>query len=295
MSNHGSSTEIEYIKKISDFSFAKNTTYACGGSADTAYLPNSIKQATAVYDYLSQSGKNFIVLGNGSNVLASDNGFTGAVLCTKHLGGISRLSENTIFCHAGVKVSQLLKFCSDYGLSGLEYLAGIPATVGGLAVMNGGAGGLYICKNIVNVLFYDGAFCDFSNKKCKFGYKYSIMRDINALVLGLELQVYTQNSEKVRDNISGYLERRKFHPKGASCGCVFKNVGELSAGKIIDECGLKGMRCGGAYVSQEHANFIINDGGNATDVYNLIGAVKKKVLELTGIMLEEEVVYIGDF
>ena len=287
--------DIANVKKIIDFSFAKNTTYACGGNAHIAYFPNSVSQATVVYDYLTESGEEFVILGNGSNVLASDSDFKGAVLCTKGLRGISRVDQNKIFCHAGTRVSELMSFCVEQGLSGLEYLAGIPATVGGLALMNGGAGGLYIANNIVNVLLYNGSIFKFSNKKCNFAYKYSIMRDINALILGVELRIYPQNGEKVRDNISTYLSYRKFHPKGASCGCVFKNIGNLSAGKLIEDCGLKGVRYGGAYVSDIHANFLINDGGHASDVYKLITIVKEKVFELTGMKLEEEVVYIGDF
>ena len=286
---------IENIKSVNDFSFAKNTTYACGGKAEIAYYPNTIKEAIVVYNYLTKSGKNFITLGNGSNVLASDKNFNGAVLCTKSLKGVSRVGQDTIFCYAGTTVAELVKYCINNNCGGLEYLSGIPATIGGLAYMNGGAGGLYIENNIVNVLLYDGSIRNFSNKKCKFGYKYSIMRDINCVILGIKLKIYPQSSEKVRENISLYLNRRKFHPKGASCGCVFKNVGNISAGKLIDDCGLKGLTCGGAYVSQSHANFLINNGGCASDVHELINTVKKMVFERTGILLEEEVVYIGDF
>lgn len=286
---------IESVKSVSGFSFAKNTTYACGGVAEIAYFPDSVKQATTVYDYLNKNGKKFVTLGNGSNVLASDNNFDGAVLCTKRLCGVSQIGQNTLFCYAGTTVSELLKFCVDFGFGGLEYLAGIPATVGGLVLMNGGAGGFYIGENLVNVLLYNGTIRNFSNKKCNFGYKYSIMRDINCLILGVELRIYPQSSEKVRENISMYLNYRKRQPKGASCGCVFKNIGKISAGKLIEDSGLKGLACGGAYVSYDHANFLINNGGCAADIYKLINSVKKKVFERTGIMIEEEVVYIGDF
>lgn len=286
---------IEAVKSIENFSFAKNTTYACGGKAKIAYFPTSVKEATDVYNFLDSSGIKFVVIGNGSNVLAADNDFDGAVICTKQLKSINRVSENSIFCYAGTTVSELLKYCADAGFGGLEYLAGIPATVGGLTLMNGGAGGFYIGNNIVNVMLYNGSICNFSNKKCNFGYKYSIMRDINSLILGVELRIQPLNSEKVRQNISLYLNNRKRLPKGASCGCVFKNVGNISAGKLIDDSGLKGLTCGGAYVSAEHANFLINSGGCAADVYRLINSVKKKVFERTGVMLEEEVVYIGDF
>ena len=286
---------IANVRQINDFSFAKNTTYACGGNAPIAYFPNSIEQAILVYDYLTTIGKKFLVLGNGSNILASDENYDGAVLSTKYLRGVSQTGPDTIFCYAGTNVANLLKYCADFGLSGLEYLAGIPATVGGLALMNGGAGGRYIGDNILNVLLYNGTIRNFSNKNCNFGYKYSIMRDINSLILGIELRICPQDSEKVRKNITLYLNKRKFHPQGASCGCVFKNVGKVSAGKIIEDCNLKGLRCGGAYVSQSHANFLINDGGRAADVFELISTVKKRVFERTGIMLEEEVIYIGDF
>ena len=289
------SANVANIKTVTGFSFATNTTYACGGNAEIAYFPDNVEQAIAVYDYLSQAGKNFIVLGNGSNVLASDRNFDGAVICTKNLKGVSRVGADTIFCYAGTRVAELMKYCINNDLGGLEYLAGIPATIGGLALMNGGAGGSYICDNILNVSLYDGEIHKFSHKMCKFGYKYSIMRDINCLILGVELKVYPQNGEIVRNKISSYLENRRSHPKGASCGCVFKNSSKISAGKLIDDCGLKGLRCGGAYVSENHANFLINDGGRAFDVYNLIAEVKKRVFEKTGIMLEEEVVYIGDF
>lgn len=289
------SESIINVKSIKDFGFAANTTYGCGGSAEIAYFPESIKQAAVVYDYINKAYKNYVVIGNGSNVLASDRNFDGAVLGTKRLKGISRISENTIFCYAGTTVAELMKFCVEFGFGGLEYLAGIPATVGGLVYMNGGAGGFFIGENVVNVMLYNGSIRNFSNKKCSFGYKYSIMRDINGLILGVELRIYAQSSDKVRENIALYIGRRKALPKGASCGCVFKNVGKLSAGKLIDEAGLKGLTCGKAYVSSDHANFIINGGGCAADVRTLIKEVKNKVFQCTGIMLEEEVVYIGDF
>lgn len=286
---------LPLIKSEKNFSFTKNTTYNCGGLAEIAFFPESIKQAAAVYDCISKSDKEYIVLGNGSNVLASDKGFNGAVLSTKKLSGINRISKNSIFCYAGTTVAQLMKFCIDYGISGLEYLAGIPATVGGLVLMNGGAGGCYIADNVVNVMLYNGKIRNFTNKKCNFDYKYSIMRDINALILGVELRIFNKNSQDVQNNISLYLNKRRNQPKGASCGCVFKNCGNLSAGKIIEDVGLKGLSLGGAFVSREHANFIINGGNSASDVYRLIKTVKEEVFSRTGIKLEEEVVYIGDF
>lgn len=285
---------VKSIRKQSDFSFSKNTTYGCGGNARIAYYPESIRQATSLFDYLKDSATPFIVLGNGSNVLASDSGYDGAVISTKNLKGVY-ITGKTIYCRAGTKVSQLMKFCIENGAGGLEYLAGIPATLGGLALMNGGADSKYICSNIVSVKFYDGKMRKILNKNCNFGNKYSIMRDINGVILGTTLQVEPEKREKVRENIAEFLEKRSLQPKGKSCGCVFKNAGALGAGKIIDEAGLKGLSVGNAKVSSEHANFIINHGENSADVYALVKEVKRRVFERTGIVLEEEVVYIGDF
>lgn len=286
---------IKNVYTERNFSFAENTTYGCGGTAEIAYFPESIRQTVAVYDYLKDSGQKFITLGNGSNVLASDKFYDGAVISTKRLTGVIRTGEDTVFCRAGTSVAALLKYCITNGLTGIEFLAGIPATCGGLVFMNGGAGGKFIGDKILSVKFYDGKMHDFSNNCCKFGHKYSIMRDINGIILGFTLKLDRSDSETVRENISNYLKKRANQPKGKSCGCVFKNIGEISAGKIIDEAGLKGLTIGGAQVSLQHANFIINSGKNSSDVYALIHEVKRRVLENTGISLDEEVVYIGDF
>lgn len=294
-------TENNYLEILKDvpfensFSFAKHTTYGCGGAAKIAYYPDTVKRGIAVYDFLTHGKIPFTVLGNGSDVLASDKGFDGAVIVTKSLKKIYKTNRNSLICQAGVTVSSLLKFCVQNGCGGLEYLAGIPATVGGLAYMNGGAGGIYICNNVIKVRLYDEKLRNFSNKRCNFGYKYSTMRGINSLILGVELSFTPENGEIIAQRVKEYLRRRAFHPKGKSCGCVFKNPAGASAGKIIEDAGLKGLKMGCAEVSERHANFIINRGENSADIYKLIEEVKRRVLAATGIALEEEVVYIGDF
>lgn len=281
--------------KDNNFRFSQNTTYGLGGYAKAAYYPESISELTAVFNCLSGHGERFVVLGNGSDVLASDAGFDGSVICTKCLRGIYKTEENTLYCLAGTPVGVLLNYCKDNGFSGLEYLAGIPATIGGVAYMNGGACGKYISSNITTVHYFDGKIHSFSNNQCKFGYKYSIMRDIIGVITGVELKICPETPEIIRQNIAEVLNGRSWHPKGKSCGCVFKNPIGLSAGKLIDECGLKGVSIGGAFVSDKHANFILNDNGTSSDVKRLIDKVKNTVFEKTGILLEEEVVYIGDF
>ena len=295
MSLNDSLNNIENVPQENNFSFSCSTTYGLGGNAKYAFFPENISQAQEVYNYIKQEKIGHVILGKGSNILASDKFFDGAVIGTKNLKGVYLTEKNSVFCFAGTSVSALLKFCLQNGLGGIEYLAGIPASLGGLVYMNGGACGKYICDNIVSVKHFDGKMRDLSNKNCNFGHKYSIMRDINGIILGAELNLVPQTREKTSEIISQVLKKRKGLPKGKSCGCVFKNPQNFSAGKIIDEVGLKGLSCGGATVSKIHANFIINNGATSAEVYSLIREVKRRVFERTGITLEEEVVYIGDF
>ena len=277
------------------FDFSKNTTYHLGGRCKAAYFPATEEETIKVFNELNRSSEKFIVLGKGSNVLASDTFYDGYVISTALLKGIYRIDENKIACLSGTSVSELLNFCRERGLSGLEFLAGIPASIGGLTLMNGGAGGKYISDVFVSAAIYSGKLCNFNRDLCNFTYKRSTMRDISCVILSVIFNVIPTSKEEVENNIKHFLHARKDQPKGKSCGCVFKNPEGASAGKLIDDCGLKGLRLGGASVSDVHANFIINNGGSARDVYNLINLVKKTVYEKIGVLLDEEVVYIGDF
>ena len=285
---------VKSVKSEHDFDFSKHTTYGLGGKARTAYFPQNEDEAVAVYKYLKASGEKFIILGKGSNLLVSDKYYDGSVICTKYLQGVE-IDGNCLKILSGTTVQQLLSFCVKNGITGFEYLAAIPASIGGLAVMNGGTSDRRIASNIFSVKVFDGKMREFSNKNCNFGNKHSTMSDINALILAIYAGFEWEKPEKVEENVNYFLDRRKAQPKGKSCGCVFKNPEGLSAGKIIDDAGLKGMKIGGAEVSREHANFIINNGGSSADVYALIKSVKKSVYEMAGINLEEEVIYIGEF
>ena len=277
-----------------NFNFSKNTSYGLGGLCKVAYFPKCEEEAIKVFDTLNFYEQKFFVLGCGSNVLASDKYFNGAIISTSQLRGISK-TDDGISCLSGTPVAELLNFCRERGLSGLEFLAGIPASVGGLTYMNAGSGGRYISDVLQDCTIYDGKLRKFSNKLCGFGYKYSTMRDINSIILSCSFVLTQSTPQQVSKNISKYISLRLNQPKGKSCGCVFKNPEGLSAGQLIDYCGLKGFSYGGARVSREHANFILNEGAAASDVYKLIKFIKKTVLEITGVALEEEVVYIGDF
>lgn len=286
--------ELKGIAFSKNFRFSDYTTYGLGGKVKMAFFPKTEEETIAVIKFLQNCREKFTVLGGGSNVLAADGYFDGAVISTKYLRGITE-NYGSLYCLSGTTVTELLKFCTEKGIGGFEYLAGIPATLGGIALMNGGIPEKHISKDILSVRIFTDKLLEFSNENCNFGNKHSTMRDINCVILGLKLSKIAVPREAVKNNIKKFLYKRSGQPKGKSCGCIFKNPQNQSAGKLIDEAGLKGLKIGGAEVSSNHANFIINKGATASDVYRLIQTVKRKVFEFCGVMLEEEVVYIGEF
>lgn len=291
--NNDLSLSFNKIETMLDVPFSKLTTYGCGGRARAVLCPHNLLQAKVAYDIASK--QNMTIIGNGSNVLAQDGYYDGFILSTKKIKGIFRCSNDVIFCACGTSVAELMNYCKINALSGLEYLAGIPATVGGLTFMNGGIVDCHIQNSVISVLLYDEKIRIISNEKCCFGYKYSTMRDIKSIILGVWLRVSQNKTSVVEDNINTFLFCRENLPRGKSCGCVFKNVNGVSSGKIIQDCGLCGTRIGSAYVSEKHANFIVSDGNDSVSVKTLIDKVKRTVKDKFGIVLEEEVVYIGEF
>lgn len=286
------------IPRKDNFSFAAGTTYGCGGTAHAAFFPRSEREAVNVYLALKNSGKKFCILGCGSNVLAHDGLYDGYVVSTSCLKGIwPERGDGGVILNVlgGTRVAELLNYCKMYALTGLEFLAGIPASIGGLVYMNGGADGHSIGERVHSVRIFDGDVRTLTAEECCFTYKHSTMRDITCLILGIKLQVERSTAKVVATNISRRLCQRRKLPRGKSCGCVFENYCGVSAGKIIENAGLAGMRHGGAFVSPVHANFIINGGGSSADVYTLIQTVKSEVFKKFGITLKEEVCYIGDF
>lgn len=283
------------LSAFTDFCFAQNTTYRLGGRARIAYYPKNIYQAVAAFNYCKNNGLKTFIIGNGSNVLASDKEFDGAVISTKYLKGIIRLRNDRLFCLAGTTVPQLLNYCKTHGVGGVEYLTKIPASIGGAAYMNAGAAGKYLGGDIEKVLIYDGKKRYLWQKDCNFTYKHSTMRDINCIILAVVVKLKANSNSKIADEIEHYSGLRKRLPKGRSCGCVFKNPPDGFAGQLIENAGLKGIRYGSAVVSREHANFIISEGQSASDVKELISLVKYVVMLKFGVELDEEVVYIGDF
>ena len=275
------------------FSFAKNSSIGCGGEAEIAFCPRSVSELTSLIKDLKQDGINYYVLGNLTNVLPPDEGTIRAVIRTKNLNGIL-FTDSGAFVYAGATSGTFLNACARENKSGGEFLYGVPCTLGGALYMNAGADGRYIDEIVENVLVYRcGKLKTLRKEDCGYSYKRSVFMENEDVILGASLRLKQSDKEKIKSTQRYYAERRKHLPKGRSMGCVFKNPEGKSAGALIEGSGFKGMRFGGAKVSEEHANFIINEGGaTAREIRSLITVVKNGVEAQYGIRLEEEIRYL---
>jgi len=236
-------------------------------------------------------------LGGGSNVLIGDKGVRGlTVKISNFKFQISNLTN--IEVGAGLPLSLLLDKCVENSLTGLEFMAGIPGTVGGAVRGNSGAWQKNFSDRIikVKVLTPSGEIEEIDKKDCLFAYRESRFKKSGDIILEAEIALEKAEGQEIKKRIKVFLEKRACQPKEPSAGCVFVNPKPLSAGQMIDQCGLKGKSFGGAKVSEEHANFIVNTGGaRAVEVVSLIELVKKAVKEKFNIDLQEEIVRVGEF
>ena len=275
-----------------NYDFAKNSTIGVGGISPLAVFPNNLSKAVELLDFFRKENQPFYPLGNLSNVLPTDGVSKRLVFSTKKLNAVSH--EKGLFVEAGVTSGALLSFCKQRALTGAEFLFGIPCTLGGALYMNAGVAGKYISEIVESVTAYiDGKVEELPIEDCNYAYKQSVFMQTDGVILGARLRLKVATSEDVSRKIAYYAERRLHLPKGKSMGCVFKNPPDVSAGKLVEGAGLKGMRLGGAVVSKEHANFIINDkNATAKDIKSLILLIKNAVFAQYKIKLEEEIRYL---
>lgn len=280
---------LNKIRWEKDFALGAYTRYGTGGKSDLAIFPKTEEELK-----LSISSVKGIcpyeIIGGGNNLLVSDKGYRGAVIMTSALQK-TKLSGNLYVCECGAKIQKVIEELSLNTLSGLEFAVGIPATVGGAVCMNAGCFGKTVGDLVKYVVTENGTV---SGKDCEFGYRTSRFATSKETIIKVCFSLYPSESEIIEDKLKLYRRSRR-NPKGKSCGSVFKNEGYF-AGKVIDDAGFKGYKIGEAYVSQEHANFIIaGDGATSNDVYQLIKTIKEKVYEKRQIKLMEELVYLGEF
>ncbi len=277
----------------SSFSFEKNSTIGCGGYSPTVYKPTDLQQVKDAVRRCQKNERKWFVVGNMSNVLPPDGESECDVLSVKGLQKI-HIDGEYVTVGAGVTASKLIATARQFNLSGVEFLTGIPCTIGGASYMNAGVSGKYICDIIDTVyVLRDGDCVALTVNECKYGYKSSCFMQTQDIILGVKLKLKRRNKVFIDDKLQIYNLRRQHLPKGKSMGCVFKNPeGKISA-RLIEGANLKGLRIGGAVISPKHANFIINENkATSSDVKSLIAVVKKRVLEQYNLFLEEEIRYL---
>ncbi len=287
-------SNYDSFTKVEDFDFSKQSSIGVGSIAKMAFYPTDAQQIKELMLRLKSDGFKHIVLGNLTNVLPPDKDLEKVVISTKKMVE-SRIGKQ-VYVSAGVMSGCLLKACRYAQKSGVEFLAGIPCTLGGALYMNAGVNGRYIAEIVENVFVYrDGEMITLSQSECQYAYKKSVFMGNDDIILGATLRLADSDEKTIRANEKNYLERRSHLPKGKSMGCVFKNPIDKgkSAGAWIEQAGLKGVRIGGAYVAAEHANFIINDGSaTAQEIRQLIEYIKERVKIKCGIELHEEIRYL---
>ncbi len=275
------------VEKERGFSFAKHTCIGSGGRAAIAISPIDIEEAANCLNFLERNQISYCFLGAGANVLPRDGEYEGVVVRFDRMKKLA-LSDR-LYAGAGVTGGKLLSFAENNSVTGFEPFAGIPTTVGGGVAMNAGIDEKHFSDMVISVIAYcDGVVKSYAKDECLFSLKNSIFLK-GIAILGVYFKAEKAAREKIKERTAFYLERRKHLPKGRSMGCTFVNPEGISAGALIDSCGLKGKRVGCARVSEEHANFIINEGTSSEDVARLIDEVKEEVYLRSGIRLREEI------
>ena len=276
-----------------------HTTWRIGGPADVLVEPDSMESLRATLDYCQKHNLPLTVIGNGSNILVRDGGIRGVVL--KIGAGLSKVTveNNKLIAGGGAKLVRLVNTALSKGIGGLEFLAGIPGTVGGAVVMNAGVNGAAFCDVLEYALLIDqyGKTIRRTPEELGFGYRMSNLQDASLIVLEACCNGIIKEKEDIRKKIEEMLERRKKTQPitSASAGSVFKNPPGSSAGLLIDQAGGKGLRVGDAMVSTVHSNFIINLGkASAREVLDLIKEVKELVIQRFGAELTLEVKVLGE-
>ena len=281
-----------------DEPLAKRTTLRVGGPTDVYVEPASEIDLSAVVKWCGEQAVKFFVLGRGSNLLVRDGGFRGVVICLAHpvFGRIQVLGER-LHCGAGAKLKSVVVEAKRHGLGGLEFLEGVPGSVGGALRMNAGAmgGATFDVVKSIRVMDYFGSVHELVPGEFKVEYRGCPLLQKH-VALSAVFQCRPVQREEIERRMNEFSRKRwDSQPAAPSAGCMFKNPASIPAGRLIDELGLKGARVGGAMVSREHGNFIVNDGtATARDVLELIATLKCLAKAGRGIDLQTEVEIIGE-
>ncbi|MFU0827244.1 MAG: UDP-N-acetylenolpyruvoylglucosamine reductase [Lachnoclostridium sp.] len=301
-------TILEEKQILIDEPMCKHTTFEIGGPADFLVMPESIEQITQVVKLCLNSDMPYYIIGNGSNLLVSDKGYRGLIIkLGKNFSKITFQEEPfsqddcyKVRAQAGVLLSKLSSEIAKNSLTGFEFAAGIPGTLGGAVTMNAGAYDGEIKQVICNALVADkkGSIISLDTKELNLGYRTSAIQEKNYIVLEAEFKLKKGNKEEILSKINELNRRRREKQplEFPSAGSTFKRPTGYYAGKLIMDSGLCGYQVGNAQVSEKHCGFVINKGGaTAKEVYTLITDVIEIVNRKFGVMLEPEVKLLGEF
>lgn len=291
------------IECIRNAKISPYTSFNIGGIAKLIVFPKNNDEAVETLKKVSESEVRYLILGNGSNVLVSDEGFDGVVVILsgmKRFYGIISEDKNGIIigAEAGMSITRLASEAAKLSLSGLEFAYGIPGTVGGGIYMNAGAYGGEISHVAILSRWFDmktGEIGAYEGNEHDFRYRHSAYTDSSKIVLSAEFKLNRGIKDEIEAKMNDYMSRRREKQplEYPSAGSVFKRGNGFITAELIEGAGLKGRRVGGAEVSQKHAGFIVNRGGaTAADVLELIDTIQKSILEKYGKRIECEVRYI---
>ncbi|MBE6900419.1 MAG: UDP-N-acetylmuramate dehydrogenase [Ruminococcaceae bacterium] len=287
------------IKYLEHEELSKHTSFKIGGAAEIFAKPENAEQVSAIAEFCGENKIPLLPLGKGSNVLISDNGISGIVMhFGSGFGKIKLLDDETIYCEAGTSLAALCNFALENGLTGLEFAYGIPGSVGGAVFMNAGAYGGEIKDVIVYADHVDknGKTGRFTGEELAMSYRHSVYSNKEYFITGAAFKLQKGEKTEIKAKMDDLLGRRfdKQPMDKPSAGSTFKRPEGAFASALIDQCGLKGYRVGGAEVSTKHAGFVVNVGGaTCADVLQLIKDIQEKVKNETGFFIEPEVEILG--
>lgn len=283
-----------------DEPMSRHTTFRTGGPASCFIRIGSVEQLQQMLAYLNKLEQEYYIVGNGSNLLVSDKGYNGVILSMTGAYNQIECRGNIIIAGAGAVNSQVAAVARDNSLTGFEFAAGIPGTIGGALVMNAGAygGEMKQVVKTVDILNPEGEIMTLDNETMEFGYRTSAVKNTRHIIIQTTLELQKGNQEEIKAKMEDLAARRRDKQplEYGSAGSTFKRPEGHFAGKLIQDAGLRGESIGDAQVSEKHCGFIINRGNaSASEVYELIKRVQARVYENSGISLETEVIMLGEF
>lgn len=283
-----------------NYSLKKLTSFKIGGKVDILVQPTNFEDIFKCYKLLSRKNIPFLILGNGTNILASSKGFRGVIIkFSNNFSNIYKMG-NCLRVESGASLNKVIAFAKDNNLAGMEEGFGIPGTVGGAVYMNASSFN-YSTQNVVNsvLAIINNKVTLFNNNECEFSYRNSIFQKLeNAIILLVEFKLNkTTNNKEIQKKMLNVMQLRKEkQPLGEfNAGSIFKQIPDINISKLIDNENFKGLSIGGAKVSEKHANFIVNfNNASSKDVSKLISKIKEEIRDKHSIELQTEIKYIGD-